>query len=102
MTQNPVCNEETPPAPPAPSPQASHPQRFSAVIAKGTLQNGVKSDDDNFCHFESHLTPRAPLKKVTKLHYPIECVAESHFPKKLSTLADLQLLWVIISGMEHF
>ena len=31
-TQNPVCNEETPPSPPPP--QASLPQRFSALAAK--------------------------------------------------------------------
>ena len=46
MTQNPVCNEETPP--PSPPLQASRPQRFSALVAKYTLPNGVETDDDCF------------------------------------------------------
>ena len=40
MMQNPVCKEETPPPPPLPPPQALRPQRFSALVAKYTLQNG--------------------------------------------------------------
>ena len=48
MTLNPVCNEETPPAP-APSPlQASRLKQFSALLAKYMLQDGIESDDDCF------------------------------------------------------
>ena len=54
MTQNPLCNEETPPPPPqppplpAPPPQASLLQRFSALVAKYTLRDGIESDDNCF------------------------------------------------------
>ena len=48
MTQNPVCNEETPPPPPWPPPQALRPQQFSALVAKYMLQDGKESDDDCF------------------------------------------------------
>ena len=41
ITQNRICNEETPPPLPAPPPQTSHPQRFSAFVAKYTLQDGI-------------------------------------------------------------
>ena len=44
ITQNPVCNKETPPPPP----QASLPQRFSAPARKYALQNDIESDDDCF------------------------------------------------------
>ena len=47
MTQNPVCNEETP-SPPPPPPQALHPQRLSALVAKYTLEDTKKSDDNCF------------------------------------------------------
>ena len=43
MTQNLVCNEETPPSPPT---QASRPQLFSALVAKYTLQDSIESHDD--------------------------------------------------------
>ena len=46
MTQNPICNQETPPPRPAATPQKSHPQRFSAFVAKCTLQDGIELDDD--------------------------------------------------------
>ena len=45
MMQNPVSNEETPPPPPSPSPQVLRPQRFSALVAKYTWQDGKESDD---------------------------------------------------------
>ena len=41
MTQNPVCNEETPPS-------HHHPQRFSALVANCTLQDWIESNDDCF------------------------------------------------------
>ena len=44
ITQNPVCNKETPPPPP----QASLPQRFSAPARKYALQNDIESDNDCF------------------------------------------------------
>ena len=47
ITQNPVCNEETPPPPPQ-LPQGSRPQQFSAVVGKHTFQDGMESDDDCF------------------------------------------------------
>ena len=48
MIQNPVCNEETPPPPPPPPPKASRLQRFSALVAKNTLQVGIELDDGCF------------------------------------------------------
>ena len=47
MMQNLVCNEETPSPPPPPS-QASRPQRFSALVAKNTLQVGIELHDGCF------------------------------------------------------
>ena len=41
MTQNPVCNAITPPQPQ----KASRPQRFSGLVAKQALQNGIESCD---------------------------------------------------------
>ena len=46
MTQNPVCNEETPPSPL--QPQASIPQWFSALLAKYALENERELDDGFF------------------------------------------------------
>ena len=46
MTEYPVCNKKTQP-PPLPT-QASHPQRFSVLVAKYALQNGIELDDDCF------------------------------------------------------
>ena len=47
MMQNPVYNEETPHLTPPP-PQASRPQRFSALVTNYALQDGIESDDDCF------------------------------------------------------
>ena len=49
MMQNPVCDEEISPPP---SPQASRPQRISALVAKNTLQDGIELDDDCFAGIE--------------------------------------------------
>ena len=50
MTQNPVCNEETPPPPTPPSrpPKASCPQRFSALNVKYMSQDVIEADDGCF------------------------------------------------------
>ena len=45
MTQNHVCNEETPSPPPT---QTSRPQKFSALVAKYMLKDGIESNDDCF------------------------------------------------------
>ena len=53
MTENPVCNEETPPPPqplPTPPPQTSRPQRFSALVAK--LRDVTELDDDCFAGYK--------------------------------------------------
>ena len=54
MTKNPICKQETPPPPalPAAPPQTSHPQRFSAFVAKCTLQDGIELDNDWFADIE--------------------------------------------------
>ena len=41
MMKNPVCNEEKPPPPLPRETQTSHPRRFSALLAKYKLQNGI-------------------------------------------------------------
>ena len=48
MMKNPVCKKEKPPPPLPRETQASQPQRFSALLAKYKLQDGIKSDDDCF------------------------------------------------------
>ena len=53
MTQNLVCNEETPPPPrTSPPPQASRPQQFSALVTKCTLQDSIESDVGCFASYE--------------------------------------------------
>ena len=46
-------NIKLPPLPaPAPAPQSPHPQKFSRLVAKCTLQGGIESDADCFAGIE--------------------------------------------------
>ena len=54
----------------------------------------------NFRHFEPHLTPRVPPKKDCSILLNVRRNRISH--EILSTRANLQLLWVIISGIVNF
>ena len=54
----------------------------------------------NFRDFEPHLTPRVPPKKDCSILLNVRRNRISH--EILSTRANLQLLWVIISGIVNF